>query len=275
MSLRRIAWAGPTDRCFEWMQQRLIASGIYEIVELHNCEQVLGDDHFDRIVIACRNRIDYPWCLIQCLEENSLVTPWAMVVDSWWEGARRTGIGTSGHIVLPWYRWLDGWRTWFFPEDLLGCQALARLFSASHVPRDWALCQHGEGASRSHKNLVVVAGCEQTALAWIGQARQVGMDAKFVAPERITEPGVVRETGAVSLDDLILLDDTLLGSIRANNYSRRLAEIVRRCRSVRPGCHVVVAASFPRWEDWLLWQDCGACDIIAKPTFGLPLANIL
>jgi hypothetical protein len=69
----------------------------------------------ERLIIACRNRWDYPGPEVRELAEHFPEVPMALAVGDWWMGWRRTGAGhlqSLPHLTLPWYRWWDGWVQW-------------------------------------------------------------------------------------------------------------------------------------------------------------------
>lgn len=222
----KIAWVGRTNaECaplLDRLQQVCYANGTTLNVDQFqdmawNCSAA-GDA--DRIVIACDNRLDYPWQLVAQLQSAENFVPWGVVTGQWHAGERRTGIGPLTHWQVPWFRWWDGWYSWFFPERARPGALCPTQFDAITLPLDLANvsqpavqsnAQHAVQRSAQHavqnvarresgdagrsrsaaavsaekQQLWILASCGETGRAWQMSAAQVGWAARWFRPDEV------------------------------------------------------------------------------------------
>jgi hypothetical protein len=119
-----VLWWGATEAEYAWLKERVAAyrSSLTTPVKLRTIDepieqisQYIEAGNVDRLIVACRNRWDYPQVQLQQLASGFPDVPIALAVGDWWLGWRRTGIGhlqMLPHLSLPWYRWWDGWVYW-------------------------------------------------------------------------------------------------------------------------------------------------------------------
>ncbi len=280
-----IAWNGPNDGCYGWIRRRVEQATTIATFHAHDLDAILSTPQCTRIIVAVRNRLDYPWQLVRRLEQQSQVLPWALLVDNWWDGARRTGIGNPGHIIWPWYRWWEGWFPWLYPERCIASHNTAQLFSPVHAPIDTqraigfnqSTTQQQVSSKRfsmtSEKPLLIFAGCSTTAESWRECAKLVGLQTRvFRSPEAWLEMSMKSDaahTGCLLIDDSAYLDAPVQQQVN------RMNEDIQAIVAQYPNCPLVIAANMPRWSDWNLWSSSGACEIIAKPAYGVPLCQFL
>jgi hypothetical protein len=136
----RVMWLGPSDGGLGWLRRRLDKPNqglppieVHQItaVDMELLRKIAEGGGVDRIVWACRTRVDYPCEEISFLLRDYPELPLAVAGESWWDGVRRTGLGVLPHLALPWYRWWDGWSVWLegnAPELFGPCQ---------HSPAPW------------------------------------------------------------------------------------------------------------------------------------------
>lgn len=120
----RVLWWGAAEAEYAWLKERVsnYRSSVLAQVKLLTIDEPIEQiskyiegGHVDRVIIACRNRWDYPQVQLHQMACGFPDAPIALAVGDWWLGWRRTGIGhlqILPHLSLPWYRWWDGWVHW-------------------------------------------------------------------------------------------------------------------------------------------------------------------
>ncbi len=274
-----IAWIGPRDGCFHWFIGQIECLAGQSISEFDNADQFSGAGDCDRIIVAVRNRLDYPRDLVRRLQSSSLEIPWAMVVDNWWDGSRRTGIGNPGHIIWPWYRWWDGWFSWLCPDRSQLTSHPAQLFEPVTLSSDvhQALVASyglklGTAQLRAGGGMLILSGCAVTASTWRICARTIGLTTTLVANidalmSKVQAGELAQRPAWILVDDSAFLDHP------AEHLVIQLQHAVRLCLRSFPDAHLILAASLPQWSDWRHGLDAGARDLIAKPSNGLALCQ--
>lgn len=170
----------------------------------HDCQRLMDriDCGVERIVVACVNRLDYPVELINFLQQTCPEIPLALASDSWWDGRRRTGLATPGHLSLPWYRWWDGWVDW-----LQGCSPA--LFEVAPAP--WPMLSSRPPATSAGMRGLIVGNCRQTAEAWALAAATAGHAAACVSWQQFQQQSPTQWSQL--LPQWVLWDDTCLDTI--------------------------------------------------------------
>ncbi len=166
----------------------------------------------ERIIVPCVNRLDYPVELVVFLQQTCPEVPLAVASDSWWDGRRRTGLTTPGHLTLAWYRWWDGWVDW-----LQGCSPT--LFEV--VPAPWPVlsCQSPAIATASHG--LIVGNCRQTTDAWALVANTAGHSTACITWQQFQHQ--FSTPWSQPLPHWVLWDDTSLDTIPLQASPKPLA----------------------------------------------------
>lgn len=171
----------PRDR--QWLMERI------------NCG-------IERIVVACVNRFDYPEELIRFLQQTCPEVPLTVACDSWWDGRRRTGLTTPGHLSLPWYRWWDGWVDWLQGRS-------PALFEVA--PAAWPVLSSPPPVAASSTCGLVVGNCHQTTAAWALVATTAGHGAECISWRSFQQQ--FPERWSQRPPQWVLWDDTCLDTI--------------------------------------------------------------
>lgn len=153
----------------------------------------------ERIVVACANRLDYPVELIDFLQQTCPEIPLVVASDSWWDGRRRTGLATPGHLSLAWYRWWDGWVDW-----LQGCSPT--LFEVAPAP--WPILSSQPSAIATGSRGLIVGNCRQTTDAWALVANAAGHSTECISWQQFQQQFPAQWTQP--LPHWVLWDDTCL-----------------------------------------------------------------
>ncbi len=286
----RVAWLGPDAHGLGWLLQRVAS---HRAVDRHvsislmqknitlECLQSLVGQGVDRIILSCRDRISYPVEAIDWLSCHSPDTPFALAVDSWWQGARRTGLGATGHVMLPWHRWWDGWADWLDGH-------LAEMFGPCVEPATY----HGRGCpvgplSRPVCGLII-ANCQNTARAWQQCAESLGAEARVVSlrvflSEAASWRGHVGPASANQLSasqepvfcDWLLWDDSCLDTAIDCDEARASENFFSTAARLFPDALLCAAYSIPRWHSWKHACQAGAQELLTKPNTGRALERIL
>ena len=287
----KIAWLGPQAGALAWLAERLSASvstGNFQTFRAPSLPvngiqggaggqspQALFDElvasQFNRLVLACPTRIDYPFTWIKALQADYPDLPFAVATDSWWDGSRRTGIGESGHTLLPWYRWWDGWFEWISGENPAISSPLPHpsepYLPTSRIPR---LEQAPAG--------MIVSNCQATGEAWSMAAQQLGAPARRLSLRSFQQrhASAALQTGAAPpTADIrwVLWDDSCLNL--GDDEHDALGEFFQLTVANYPEAVPIAAFSLPRIETWKIAQSAGARELLAKPNTGRGLQRAL
>ncbi len=215
----RCLWIGPSSGGLAWLRTRVAAFQLGDcsthVIELASVDRVklqkIVAAGLERIIVACPSRIDAPRELIELFRACCPEVPWAVASDTWWDGARRTGLRTPGYLTLPWYRWWDGWHAW-----LAGTEPA--LFEPS--PPEHAVLPLGFKAVDIVQDPAlgwVIGNCRQSLQAWSLVASACGHAVEFYTPDscaaRMTvqpafHPEEISPQGAVPRPLWVLWDDS-------------------------------------------------------------------
>lgn len=287
----KIAWLGPADgQCAQLLErvQQVCSARLWRLQVDHvSISDWDGSGACDaqRIIIACETRLDYPWQLISAKQTCDVFIPWGVVTGVWHAGARRTGIGTVTHWQLPWYRWWDGWRGWFFPE-LARPESLCRSqFESVTLPIDLAtpmlarptiLPEQAIGWTKygnASRHLMIVADCQQTATSWRLVAEQVGWSATIARACELAELHLAAEPARIP--DVILWDDSCQDRLP---HIAAMQQSIEQCKSLArrfAGVPIIAALTLGHLSAWPQIQAAGVSDFFIKPSHALPLADYL
>ena len=271
-SKRRIAWFGPRKGGLGDLYDRLVDDR--ENTVTYACaascpqsEQLapICDTPVDRIIFSCPGRLDYPLDAIAWLSQHCPHIPFAIALGPWWEGARRTGLSSVGHVALPWHRWWDGWTLWIegsHPE-LFGPCITPPTYHAS-----WALrAERPIRPKETAPTLGIVANCHVTAQAWKIACEAIDFDA-------LAMPITEFEQDSPKNLDWIIWDDTCLNSTTGQTVSEAGVSFFRTTRRRYPAAILCAAITIVRWEDWVQLKRAGADELLSKPTTGLSLHRL-
>lgn len=226
-----------------------------------------------RIVVAVSERLELTANVFNECREAAGEVPFGWATGSYFDGARRTGIGSLGGFIQPWYRWWDGWRDWLAGTSQAGLSALAG--STDHLL---------ESKLDANPNILsngwIVADCQTTGHGWrcACDNSQASVEQPSAAVQLLSGVAFEHATTAVkearlAAPDWILLDDSVQ-SIRQGS-SAELHERLARIRDDFSQTLIIIATSLPRAEDWIAMQRIPACEFIAKPSTGSSLRACL
>jgi hypothetical protein len=272
------AWLGRADPGLEWLRERIETFDFHSRSTrlVHYSASIdwetmagIGSTGLDRLILVCADRISYPAKELVLWQRYFPDVPVVAAVGSWWDGARRTGIGEVEHLLLPWYRWWDGWTDW-----LSGVQP--SLFGPCHVAAERMPGVQGSSkAERGTRRGIIVANCRSMAEAWLGLVNSTGAEATTVSSQAFADWTPRSDIDWVVWDDSCL--DTFPGLCQAGTpqfEDRALLDFLALVSDRFPSALTIVASSMPRIDQWRAAAEGGAREFIAKPSCGRALANI-
>lgn len=289
----RIAWYGSSAGVFGWaickLREEIAELGVELDIDkrsIHDMDS-RGIEQFDRIVVACPTRLDYAPTWMDELDRGSVGVPWAVMTDSWWDGARRTGIGSVTFRIWPWYRWWDAWHAWFHPEASAVIDQTPELFSSqAHASalfqEQAASCRlAGRRAKETQAGVcVIVSACCQTADALAQSAEAAGMSSRIYGS--VADAGrslASSDVSAVVWDDTCMSDMTCGQSSDPDEVVRERERFavaqVAELRSAFSDALLIANLSYPRFDHWLSLERVGCNELIVKPSPALPLRNLI
>jgi hypothetical protein len=260
-----IAWCGSRADGLGWLGDRCSSIDDVEISESICLKSIdlLCTRNPRRLILAVENRLAYPLAEIQHLQRNWPEIPLALAVGTWFDGSRRTGIGVTCHLSLPWYRWWDGWQPWLS----VGNAELLNSWPKAAIRR----AAHRAGGSSGVAG-IVLSNCQQTAEGW-----RIGLGC---APEssrwlRLAEFQTRFSQADLPAPDWILWDDSCLDTLGGADSISDVGRLFADIREGFPGALILAATCMPRWCDWRQWELAGADQLLAKPTSGVLLWEII
>lgn len=311
----KVLWLGPTSQGLGWLHRQMSNYRSASTAAVEVCVMTQGDVSVtsqavgaqlqplveagaERLVVACCNRLDYPRESIEWLNLHAPELPLAVATDTWWDGARRTGLGGLTHVTLPWHRWWDGWcdwldatsGDWFGPcvqPASLGLERRPAIAGADSRTAQGKATQgrstQGRGAHADQPSRgLVVANCRQTAEAWCLVARQAGGDVQWRSAASWREG--IRKLGDSDTShadpphsdiDWLLWDDSCLTTAGAGDGLAQCLGFLEQARSAQPRAQIFCACSLPRWSEWERMQALGANELLTKPNTGRGLQRLL
>ena len=271
-----IAWCGSRADGLGWLCDRCRSYDNVEIAESICIESIDGICVFKprRLILSVENRLDYPLAEIQHLQRNWPEIPWALAVGSWFDGSRRTGIGATSHLSLPWYRWWDGWRQWLSGSHAAMLNPWPKIMLSPAIASNIAFT---EAAG------LVLCNCRQTAEGWraglegdpgASQTQWVRIESR-TRWQTSSDYRALLSQASMTDPDWILWDDSYLDTFAGTDCSASVCSLFAELRERFPTALIVAATCMPRWSDWQQWMMAGANEIIAKPTQGILLREVL
>ncbi len=291
-----VTWVGPTDGEFSWLVERIQAclqavGGVLHCHGLQSTDRLSLYRRFtltqtDRMIVACRNRWDYPELDMRRLAADRCDVPLALATSDWWLGWSRTGVGhlqTLPHLSLPWYRWWDGWAAWLcgrhsemygpFPSLISGIrtacpmalQDLGRFNSGRLKNTETLSCQTDRSAAVPG---LVLADCSISAQSWASAVGGVAMRAKDYFNKSPDHPA-----DALKQVDWIIWDDSCLCTSHGVQKARQVAIEQLLTVAKRHSCaRLWLGLNQPRWDDIVAYQQAGLkFDLLVKPFYGFVL----
>ena len=262
-----IAWCGSRADGLGWLSDRCGSIDELQAVETLTFESVdeICCQHPRRLMLSVENRLNYPAAEIQHLQRNWPEVPWGLAVGSWFDGSRRTGIGSTSFLSLPWYRWWDGWHPWLSGSN-------AKLLNP------WPQLAFSRSSDRLNSGQlttstgVIVCNCRQTAEGW-----QAGLECDPDHTQLLTLGEFrFRFNQAASIaPDWIFWDDSCLDTFAGPDCLSEACELFAGIRKRFSSSIILAATSMPRWSDWQQWMSAGANELIAKPSHGILLSEVL
>ncbi len=297
-SQQRVVWIGPTSGDLGWLRDRLVRyveqSTVRSLTQLSVIEpaelQTLISTGVERLIFACPNRLDYPRQNVELMEKFCPEVPLAVAIDSWWDGAMRTGIGPTDHLTLPWYRWWDGWIDWLDgrrPQLFGPCQTPYAFSYDDAVARPTRFdSSHNYSADGNPKNQtrgLIVGNCRQTTEAWQLVADSLGHQAEVVLTHEFYGRTPSQTVQWVLWDDTSL--DTRPSGAQQTTPDQALPDFFAKLSRTHPAALGIAALNMPRsapWHPFLRHPDPSQTapalqkyEFFAKPSSGLALRRIL
>jgi hypothetical protein len=287
----KIAWLGSaTGECAQLLERIRQDSSVHTRhihIDIHRLEQwdSAATRDADRIVLVAKTRLDYPWQTIAQLQTSQSHIPWGVVTGVWHAGSRRTGIGSVTHWQLPWYRWWDGWRGWFFPEFVRSGSQCPTQFEPITLPIDLATPSAREWSARppsngslpgevrsAVKSLLIVSACQETAATWRLSAERAGWSSTVAHPRDLA---VVLEDAGRRDPSALLWDDTCHDRLPGNApFGQSCVQCQMLARRF-PGVPIVAALAIGHIAAWPQLKAAGVSDFFIKPSHALPLTDYL
>ena len=240
-----VVWIGPQSNELGWLAECVANTQVCRREVIDACQilrvrdrsdanlQELAQIPIDRIIVALDNRWDFSPEVLQKLSQVWPEIPLAIATGDYWLGARRTGIGTTSHLIMPWFRWWDSWLPWLDGSN-------ARLFGSGSLElpshraiRPKPLVQSGH----------VLGRCANAVEAWCTLAKE------------FTQSVTYSQTFNSSLEnesfDWVLWDDTELDSCFGPNRAVQQATTqLQRLRQMQPRAIIIAALTLPNWSLW-------------------------
>ena len=262
-----IAWCGSGSDGLGWLSERCGSLDELRQFDTLTIEAVDAacSQHPRRLILAVENRHDYPLETIQYLQRAWSEVPFAIALGSWFDGSRRTGIGATSHLCLPWYRWWDGWFSW------LSSSSSSQNLSAESLSPE---TEHSASG-------IIICDCQQTAAGWreaLGTNSAVQMMTAAAFQKWLRQVGAIEQSPSdenASELSWILWDDTCLNTFIGSECLGGVCSLFTRIRDQFPNIAILAAASAPRWDEWQQWSASGADELIAKPSCRISLHEIL
>lgn len=292
-----VTWVGPTDGEFSWLIKRieLCFESVGSVLVIDSLDSPYGEGLYerfaltqtDRLIVACRNRWDYPAHSMRRLAADRCDVPLALVTSDWWSGWSRTGAGhlqILPHLVLPWYRWWDGWAAWLsgrycqmhgpFPNLLSGIRTASQLPADDGRPANSDRTQKRTESLSCKKNEstaasgLVLADCSITAQSWNLSFGGVATRTQ----DFLKHPHDHQEAVSEQLDWIIWDDSCLCTSQGHDQASRRAIEQLRTLLHRHPSARLWLGLTQPRWHDVVGYQQANLdFDLLVKPFYGFLL----
>jgi hypothetical protein len=267
-----IAWCGSSHDGLSWLRSRFENADEVQVRGEVNCAAIdeLCSHHPRRLTLAIDARVDYPLREIQHLTHAWPEIPWGVAVSSWHDGARRTGIGSTSHLTLPWYRWWDGWYQWLTTSDANLLGPWPRISSA--------LTQNCCNRPPVSLHGLILCNCHRTSIGWCQSlpreiaAKDDETSSKLQVPMQLTTRQLPDWLAAPTfIPRWILWDDSCLDSFQIVKHVDGPCNLFATLKKHFPNSMLILATDLPCWAGWQQWMNAGADELIAKPSPGMPL----
>lgn len=267
----KVAWFGPHEHGLSWLLAQsqehsntpIAPSPIPQKKEIQAQLHRISLEGVGRVIVACQNRVDYPRHFLSTLQTRFPELPFALAVDNWWDGSRRTGIGEVNHAILPWYRWWDSWIDWLDIKntDFLGPFVPPTVISDTR--------SQTEPQSNGRAAGIVVSNCGQTGEGWQLAAKESGFRSSTMSLSRFVTDDEIEQARPA----WILWDDSC--SDTNQDLDDTISDLLRRTQIRFPNCVQSVSVTLPRWSCWQKMEQAGAVAMFAKPSTGRALPRML
>ena len=261
-----IAWCGSRADGLGWLSHRCGSMDELKVVETISIDAVAAicRQHPRRLILSVENRLSYPSAEIEYLQRSWPEVPYALALSSWFDGSRRTGIGPTGRLQLAWYRWWDGWRTWLRGRNTQILNPWPQIVLSRE-------CVALEGAKSTAPFGIILSHCRQTAAGW-----QAGLEGSQDSAQVITLKELLAFLEIAPIEPgWVLWDDSCLDTSSGVDCLADVCDLFAAIRKSFPTSVILAATSMPRWSDWQKWSEAGANELIAKPSQGILLQEIL
>lgn len=302
----RIGWCGPVGQGLGWLHEQLLAHAQVECLPAvcaRSVEVILPRaSHLQRLIIACPDRLSLSPTAFDRLQNRLPAMPLAIATSDWWNGAERTGWRSREYLLLPWYRWCDGWLPWLAgrPAELFdplphrlpfALETIGRHPSSGSpletpttgpaIPRlnvsgwksraagaDQLLASaHPTGvppAAGSRWEGIIVAGSFEIAQAWLA----AGKTCASASPDRVsicTARQFPHHLAEVGPPEWLLWDDSASDTQQEHQLVLAGSEFFKSAAQSCPGTLTLAALNMPRWDIWRQFVQAGARALLAKP----------
>lgn len=244
-----IAWCGSRADGLRWLSDRCGSTDEVHFTESISLESIDSacNRNPHRLILAVENRLYYPSTEIQHVQRSWPEVPFALAVGSWFDGGRRTGIGSTCHLSLPWYRWWDGWRPWLSGSNVELLNPWPRVMLGR-------ILETADSQSLDKTFGVIMCDCRQTAVAW-----QAGLDSNLANIQLLTSsefPELVAQPTDLA-PHWILWDDSCLKTYVGADCPSIVDQLFTTIRKKFPEAIIIAATCMPRWSDWQQWALAG------------------
>lgn len=284
-----LTWIGTTENELGWLHRQFEHTETIELntrktfdatdllAEIENSEDSTLDR---RMLFACDTRVSYPLKEISYLLQSLPEIPLAVATGAWWHGARRTGIGATNHLTLPWHRWWDGWHGWIqgSTSELYGPLVKPTAFAMPQYSPSAATSLESEQRPAPEQSSLsgwIIADCGKTATAWIQSANQAGMKAKWKRSRDLFEQHTESIATNLAAPYWILLDDSCFSTSGGETEWKTLRSIEESRKHFPRETQWAAALTLPKWETWSALEQIGFNGLISKPNTGVSLCNWL
>lgn len=261
-----IAWCGSRADGLGWLSNRCVSNSHVEFASRISTDSIdaICNQNPHRLVLSVENRLDYPQLEIQHLRRHWPEVPFALALGAWFDGSRRTGIGSTSHLSLPWYRWWDGWQKWLTGSN----SALLNPWPQSVDSRS----NREPDAVAWNPSGIIVCDCRDTATTW-----QVGLECDPVGTQVLTLQSFrsrMAKKSPIADPDWVLWDDSCLATSIGADCLSSVTPFFSEIRRTFPCTRILAATCMPRWADWHQWESAGANELIVKPNLGFALRDV-
>lgn len=263
----QVAWLGERSNELGWLFDRVshfrtldscsVNARVWELGIAALEEACRGGT--ERVIFACANRVSYPHAEILWLQRNYPEIPAALAMGSYWEGARRTGVGAMPHVAMPWHRWLDGWMDWLDAS-------VPAWFEPCTSPMNYDATRELQAEPTEG---VVIANCRATATGWKFAAEQVEATVRTLSARQAVEIPPATDV------DWVLWDDSCQSTAGGLEDDRQALDLLGKLGTSYPRARIFCALTIPRFRDCLMLDALGVEQLLTKPNTGRALQRAI